>query len=255
MNNFLKKSCYFFKKHILLKEMDSLPLRVLLLSLNFSIFLGSILFTTSVVLTGLQEGFFSREFCFNNSCISNFTNGYSQSILILQATFILLGLVASIGGIVVALLGYTNSVSVSALGNHISHFKIFQEYLSYEINKRDRLSASSFDIFKWYNTIFNKSRSGSTSISKDYCDLIKKMNHTINASNIACTKAKSGSFSYVNHQINITTLLRDFGIIHPRLPRNDYYEVEDQVFELIDNINREFCYSTSIESLVKRLYR
>ncbi|MEZ0534262.1 retron Ec48 family effector membrane protein, partial [Enterobacter sp. KB-221C9] len=106
-----------------------------------------------------------------------------------------------------------------------------------------------------YNIIFNKSRSGSTSISQDYCNLIVKINGAISDSNTACSQAKSGSFSYVRHQNNITTLLRDFGIIHPRLPRNDYYEVEDQVFELIDNINREFCYSSSIEPLVKRLYR
>lgn len=245
----------FLKNYIFLKKIDSGPLRALLFCLISIILLGILLFVTSFISTGIHEGFFSRGFCFHNTCILNFTKGYSQSILILQATFILLGLVASIGGIVVALLGYTNSVSVSALGNHISHFKIFQEYLSYEINKRDRLSASSFDIFKWYNIIFNKSRSGSTSISQDYCDLIIKLNNVISESNTACTRAKSGSFSYVKHQNDITTLLRDFGIIHPRLPRNDYYEVEDQVFELIDNINREFCYSSSIEPLVKRLYR
>ncbi|QGU87137.1 retron Ec48 family effector membrane protein [Erwinia sorbitola] len=245
----------FFKSYILLKKINSHPLRTLLLCLIAIISLGTIFFVTSFISTGMQEGYFSRNFCFHNTCILNFTKGYSQSILILQATFIILGLVASIGGIVVALLGYTNSVSVSALGNHISHFKIFQEYLSYEINKRDRLSASSFDIFKWYNIIFNKSRSGSTSISEDYCELIIKINNAISNSNTACTQAKSGSFSYVKHQNNITTLLRDFGIIHPRLPRNDYYEVEDQVFELINNINREFCYSSSIEPLVKRLYR
>ncbi|MBW4190957.1 retron Ec48 family effector membrane protein [Enterobacter bugandensis] len=245
----------FFKNYLLLKKIDSHALRILLLCLITIISLGTILFVISFISTGMQEGFFRRDFCFHNSCILNFTKGYSQSILILQATFILLGLVASIGGIIVALLGYTNSVSVSALGNHISHFKIFQEYLSYEINKRDRLSASSFDIFKWYNIIFNKSRSGSTSISQDYCNLILKINSTISDSNTACSQAKSGSFSYVKHQNKITTLLRDFGIIQPRLPRNDYYEVEDQVFELIDNINREFCYSSSIEPLVKRLYR
>ncbi|HIH5816567.1 TPA: retron Ec48 family effector membrane protein [Escherichia coli] len=245
----------FFKSYILLKKIDSHSLRILLLCLITIVTLGIMLFVTSFILTGMQEGFFNRSFCFNNTCISNFTKGYSQSILILQATFILLGLVASIGGIVVALLGYTNSVSVSALGNHISHFKIFQEYLSYEINKRDRLSASSFDIFKWYNIIFNKSHSGSTSISQDYCNLIVKLNSAISDSNTACSLAKSGSFSYVRHQNNITNLLRNFGIIHPRLPRNDYYEVEDQVFELIDNMNREFCYSSSIEPLAKRLYR
>lgn len=244
-----------FIRYILLKKIGSPSLRVLLICLITIISLGTLLFLISFIATGIQESFFSRKFCFHNTCILNFTNGYSQSILILQATFVLLGLVASIGGIVVALLGYTNSVSVSALGNHISHFKIFQEYLSYEITKRDRLSASSFDIFKWYNIIFNKSRSGSTSISQDYCDLIKKINSAISESNTACTQAKSGSFSYVKHQNNITTLLRDFGIMHPRLPRNDYYEVEDQVFELIDNINREFCYSSSIELLEKRLYR
>lgn len=39
--------------------------------------------------------------------------------------FILLGIVVSIGGIIVVLMGYINSVSVFVLGNYIFYFKIF----------------------------------------------------------------------------------------------------------------------------------
>lgn len=250
MNIFL-----FLKKYILLSKIQSIPLRILLLFLYAITITGIVTFGISAILTGTQEGYFEKDFCFNNTCIKNAATGYSQSILILQAMFILLGIVASIGGIIVALMGYINSVSVSALGNHISHFKIFQEYLSYEINKRDRLSPASFDIFKWYNIIFNKSRSGSTSVSDEYCALVLKLNNIISNSNAACTKANKGSFSYVSHQINIVSTLIEFGIVQPRLPRNDFYEVEDQIIALIANINREFCYSTSVPELIKRDYR
>lgn len=250
MNIFL-----FLKKYLLLSIIQSRPLRSLLLFLYAITIIGILTFGISAFLTGTQEGYFYRGFCFNNTCIKNAADGYSQSVLILQAMFILLGIVASIGGIIVALMGYINSVSVSALGNHISHFKIFQEYLAYEINKRDRLSPTSFDIFKWYNIIFNKSRSGSTSVSDEYCALVLKLNTIISDSNTACTKANKGSFSYVSHQTKIVSTLIDFGIVQPRLPRNDFYEVEDQVIGLIANINREFCYSTSVPELIKRDYR
>lgn len=250
MNIFL-----FFKKYLFLNIIKSIPLRALLLSLYATFIFGILTFGASAILTGIQEGYFKRDFCFNNTCIKNAASGFSQSILIMQAMFILLGIIASVGGIIVALMGYINSVSVSALGNHISHFKIFQEYLSYEINKRDRLSPASFDIFKWYNIIFNKSRSGSTSVSEEYCDLVLALNTIVSDSNTACTKAKKGSFSYVTHQINMVSTLADFGIVQPRLPRNDFYEVEDQIIALIANINREFCYSTSVPELIKRDYR
>ncbi|MFD3245410.1 retron Ec48 family effector membrane protein [Rahnella aquatilis] len=250
MNIFL-----FLKKYLFLSQIQSVPLRILLLFLYATFIIGILTFGASAILTGTQEGYFKRDFCFNNTCLENAAAGFSQSILIMQAMFILLGIIASVGGIIVALMGYINSVSVSALGNHISHFKIFQEYLSYEINKRDRLSPSSFDIFKWYNIIFNKSRSGSTSVSEEYCTLVLKLNELISKSNTACTKANKGSFSYVSHQINMVSTLAEFGIVQPRLPRNDFYEVEDQIIGLIANINREFCYSTSVPELINRDYR
>ncbi|MFP1792704.1 retron Ec48 family effector membrane protein [Lonsdalea quercina] len=245
----------FFKNYLNLENIESNSLKKLIWSLYAITFLGIITSVVSITLTGYQEKYFNRSLCFNNTCIKTALDGFSQSFLIIQATLSILVTVATVGGIFVALLSYMNSVSVSALGNHISHFKIFQEYISFEIKKRDRLSLSSFDIFKWYNTIFNKSRSGLTLISDEYIYLIDSLNDKILISNEASENARNGSFSYVKHQKNMISILLQFGIKTSRLPRNDFYEVEDQIIDLIQNINREFCYSKKINDITKRNYR
>lgn len=247
MNNIIKK-------YIFLNQINSKVMKVLIWILLFISILGILLTLTSILLTGFQEHQFEKKFCFNNTCIKNALDLFSQSILIMQATFVLLGIITTIGGIVVALLSYINSVSVSALGNHISHFKIFQDYLSFEISKRNRLSTSSFDIFKWYNIIYNKSRSGLITVSPEYLDIINELNLKILESNFSSSKASNGSYSYVTHQINIISILKKIGISQARLPRNDFYEVEEQVLGLIENINREFCYSGFIPEISKRRY-
>jgi len=39
-----------------------------------------------------------------------------------------------------------------------------------------------------------------------------------------------------------------------KMPRNDFYEVEDQILSLIRNVNRTFCYSSYIPEIVERRY-
>lgn len=212
-------------------------------------------FSVSVFLvTGFMRDEFTRSFCFSNDCVERFFKIFDQSFLILDATLdVLVGLV-TVGGVVVALMSYLNSASATALSNHISHFSIFQSYVASEISKRNRISQSSVDVFVWYNLIFSNSRTGKTSISDQYCDVISALNLEISFSNDQARTAVKGSFRYMPHQQRIIEALLSLGIVLTHQPRNEFYEIEDQVFSLISSLNNSFCYSDKVPELLKRRY-
>lgn len=214
---------------------------------------GIMLSTITIVITGI-DGEFARPLCFNNECIKKFLQIYDQSFLILIATLNLLVGLATIGGIIVALMSFLNSANATALSNHISHFSIFQNYVALEISKRNRISPSSVDTFVWYNLIFSNSRNGKTSISDNYCAVISALNSEILFSNEQARTALQGSFRYMPHQKRIIDALGCMGIALGHQPRNEFYEIEDQIFSLISSLNKSFCFSDKVPELVKRQY-
>jgi len=204
--------------------------------------------------TGLSGDEFTRSICLNNGCVERFFKIFDQSFLILTVTLELLVGLATIGGIIVALMSYLNSSSATALSNHISHFSIFQSYVAAEIAKRSRISPASVDVFVWYNLIFSNSRTGKTSISDQYCDVISALNSEILLSNEQARTAVQGSFRYMPHQQRIIDALRSLGVALTHQPRNEFYEIEDQAFALISSLNKSFCYSNKVPELLKRKY-
>ena len=48
---------------------------------------------------------------------------------------------------------------------------------------------------------------------------------------------------------------RELGIVIRRMPRNDFYEIEQKLFNLIDKTNEEYCVLRGKGKLVKRTYR
>lgn len=194
-----------------------------------------------------------RDICISKGCINNFIEYFKEPITIFNATTGLLVSFSTVGGILVALLSYLNSLTSSRLANHISHYKIFQDYVFLEISKYEKLSTRSFNIFKWYNRIFDRSRLGSTSLSRSYRRLVDQLNDEIERSNSHVESSSNEQFSYKQHQKSIKNILSNFGIIVEFAPRNDFFELETELFELISNVNREFCYS-QLPELKERHY-
>ena len=215
---------------------------------------GLIISITVFLTTGYTSGGFSKSVCFQNTCVENFFSIFSQSFSILDSTINLLVSLATIGGIVVALMSFLNSASATALSNHISHFSTFQNFILSEISKRNRISPASVDIFVWYNLIFSNSRIGKTNISDHYCKLISDLNSQIFFSNEQARTATQGSFRYMPHQQRMIEALFSIGISVNHQPRNEFYEIEDQILSLITSANRSFCYSEKVPELLKRNY-
>jgi hypothetical protein len=208
----------------------------------------------AIINTSLHLNFFSKPLCLEEACVQLWAKANEYSLAIAKTTSDLLVALATAGGIVVALMSYVSNVSNSALANHINHYAIFQSYVNNEIEKRSRIEASSIDIFLWYNAIFRESRVGVMSVSGEYHKFVKELNEKISASNNQAKSAKDGTFRYTLHQAQIKEQMKIIGIIISSQPRNDFYEIEDQVFSLISAVNQSFCFSTKIPPLVTRAY-
>jgi hypothetical protein len=209
----------------------------------------------SIILTIIELELYNYSFCFTNTCLESTGKMFQATFALTTKSVVLLTSLATIGGIVFAIFSYLNVAQTNALNNHISHFKIFQDYVQAEIEKRSLLSAKHIDIFAWYNLIFEDSRSGSIDISNTYLLTIKGINESIDKSNEESSKALKGSFRYKNHQDRMILSFSYIGIQLTRHPRNNFFEIEGDILELISITNKAFTARLGVEKFPIRNYR
>lgn len=202
---------------------------------------GLLLFSVVLVQTSYREQLFSKELCFAQVCVDYYLKEVGTAFSIAKSTLDVCVSVATVGGIFVALLSYFNTSGNAALTNHIEHLKVFGDYLESEIKKRDRLSSNLIDNLLLYGMIFNQSRSGKTTISGEYRDFIFDLNKIIIESNSRCATTTPSGFSYVAHQKKVRDHLAKAGVTVYLAPRNDYFEMESQLFSLLHRISQSFC--------------
>lgn len=172
----------------------------------------------------------------------------------MNGTFSILVSISTVGAIIVALMTYISTMKTSALTNHISHLKTFQDYVLNEIEKLPSVSKTSVNTLIWYNVIYDKSRSGDMKISSHYREKIKEINAEINFSNTYSTDTSQPTFSYLEHQTSLIHELSKIGLTAARDTRANFFESEEQIFSLIDNVNKQFCGDSSLV-LSTRLYK
>ncbi|MGY2275929.1 MULTISPECIES: retron Ec48 family effector membrane protein [Pseudomonas] len=237
-----------------IKNIDDNILKILVILSICIIIIGIGLSAIVFLATGFIDKAFNFGFCLTSNCIQNFKAIYGSVLDILTTTGVMLGGLITLGAITVALLSYLSSNRALALANHISHMAIFSNYIYKEIEKKGRLNASSFDVLKWYNLIYSNQESGELIISKDYKIFILEINSQIQTSNKLITKESDGAYLYKPHQKSMKSILKKSGIELSALPRLDFHEVEGEVLELIDIINKSFCRSADNLEIEKRIY-
>lgn len=229
-----------------------LNLLFIILSLLFiatAIFLA-VSFTTTLLETKSHQ----LQLCVTNACLGYAKETYKNIIDMFFGLITVITAVTTVGGIIVAALTYVNNASSNAMGNHIAHLQIFKDYLIMEVNKRDRVVISVIDFYGWYNLIFNDSINGLMTVSDNYKEVISKINQAIEISNEESTTAKNGSFRYKEHQKRMNQAIAAIGITMNFHPRNDYFEIEEQVLTLISSMNSAFCSTASLIPFSKREY-
>ncbi|WP_217476577.1 retron Ec48 family effector membrane protein [Stutzerimonas stutzeri] len=215
---------------------------VLVLSIGFAVSL------TIFLATLFGEKLYDFDFCLTSSCVKFWTKKNEAVFDILFSTGNIIAVLITLGGIVVALFSYLNSVQSSKLANHLAQLTIFTEYIRCEIEKRPRITNSDVDVLKWYNILFKNSSSGSFDVSDEYQALLQQINSNIDLSNHRYENVDAHRYEYKHHQKTMIDIFDNFGIKMSRLPRIDFNEAESQVLDLISTANRSFC--RSLESFV-----
>jgi hypothetical protein len=220
-----------------------------------AILLAGFMLASVVTLSTIMHGeLYRAPLCFTSECTKSLLTTLDPALTIGKATVDITVAAATIGGIFVALLSYLSASNNAALTNHIEHLKVFVEYIEAEISKRERLARTQFDTLLLYGTIFSQSRSGRTAVSEEYRSFIIRLNELIAESNDRCTTGTPGGFSYNDHQRRIRDHLAVVGITIFTAPRNDYLEMESQLFSLIQRLNQSFCPPGLLPEIVGRKY-
>jgi hypothetical protein len=208
----------------------------------------------SIISTIIDNELYSRDFCLSSECIDKTSFLFKGSIDLAKNILFLITSIATTAGIFFAIFSYLNVAQTNALNSHISHFKIFQDFVLSEISKRYSIESRKVDIFKWYNLMFRDSKMGSIAVSYDYVLTIKTINSKIESSNRKAENAMGGSFKYKDHQKSMIDALDSIGINLNYHPRNDFYEIEGQLLELIEIINKAFAAEISSIGINPRNY-
>lgn len=215
---------------------------------------GLVLSLAIAAVTIYKQQLYRGGFCLTADCVAFLAHAVSPALEVAKATLDVGVAIATIGGIFVALLSYISSASTAALTNHLEHLKVFTEYIEAELTKRDRLSRSNFDILLLYSKIFSQSRIGKTTVSEDYKEFILGLNRIIEESNERCSSGTPGGFSYNGHQRLVRDHLKPLGITVVNAPRNDYFEMESQLFSLLHRVSQSFCPAGLLPAICERKY-
>lgn len=209
-----------------------------------------------LLITGFQGQLFDLNFCFTNKCVELFYEQASTAISVSKATGALILGIFAFGSFNIACKNYISSKKASNSNIHISNVSVFLKYVGEEINKRDKLQHSTFDLLKWYNAIYPDSQEGQLKISDKYIDILKEISNLIQKSNSLFISPTSKEFKYTEHQVEAIKHYQRIGITLHIMPRLDFYEVESQIINLIETINTSFCYIDNDKSFIPdRQYR
>ncbi|MGF1770227.1 retron Ec48 family effector membrane protein [Enterovibrio makurazakiensis] len=208
----------------------------------------------SLVETVIEKELYLQKICISNDCLKL---AYDQFEYIIKFSMTIVSVLTSIlttFGIFIAALTFVNTSKTNALNSHINHFKIFSDYVSFEVSKRSSVRLTSIDVFNWYNLIFEESKVGSIAVSLNYISAIKNINFEISKSNDQSKKVTDGSYKYKDHQKRMIEALSKIGIILPLAPRNDFIMIEGEFHSLVQAINNAFCSGSSVDNLLERSY-
>lgn len=194
-----------------------------------------------------------KDLCFSSECYTFAFKKIEPATQILLAGGWFLTLFGTLGGALIALTSYLTGIKHNAFNNHLSHIRLFSDFVNAELMKHSGISKNKIDVFHWYDLIFPNSSDGNMSISQDYHNQINDIKQEIvTSNNIVAEKA---NIYMVDHQKRMLPKLEGvFGIKFDILPKNDYIRIEEEIFIFIDKVNKTFTKNPISLSGQKRLY-
>ncbi|GGY68754.1 retron Ec48 family effector membrane protein [Marinobacter zhanjiangensis] len=179
------------------------------------------------------------DLCFLSNCVTSFREKFSGTIEILGFGSSVAYIVIFASGVYIALNNYLTSVKSSALSGHIGHLTMFKDYMVDELKKYGALKSQKVNVYRWYRLAFPLSSKGDITVSEEYKLAVRGLCHAIQITNKSINSPKGG-YGYRKHQDRMIEALKPFGIEMTNLPRNNFNDVEFEIFGLIDSFNHTF---------------
>jgi hypothetical protein len=234
------------------KAVSSMPwMKIYLAFIFLAIFLLVISFSFSFVADYVGNRDALGGICFSSECLVHFYSIFRVPIDLVIEGFTLIAFVAAIFGSIIALGNYHVSVKSSALAGHISHLKLFQDYVEGESIKAGIDHRNCVDIYLWYRNMFPDSSQGDVKISDYYKNLVKRLIHEVERSDSslrAPNVVEKYTFTNGDHQRRLIEALASIGVSISRKEPKIFSELETSAFRLIDSVNLTF--SKSIDEVL-----
>jgi hypothetical protein len=206
---------------------------------------GLFLLLACTVFIYVDSGFYNKKLCVKTACIKDFFATFNSIYYILDALSKIIVTTATALGVYYALMNYLSSSSTSNANVYLQHLNMFRTYIFDESIKDSKINVKSINIIKWYNLAFPDSIKGSLSVGKVYKDKVAALIKTVENSNSKLNGKNPEEFDYNKHQAEMIKSLTEIGIEIQRLPKNDFFEVENCLISLINNVNFEICQDKS----------
>ncbi|EGZ6858175.1 retron Ec48 family effector membrane protein [Cronobacter sakazakii] len=207
----------------------------------------------SLTSTIISQDMYKLDLCIQSKCIDHFSEKIKGVIALAQAFGWFIALVATIGGVIVALRTYRSGIDNSNITNHIAHFSMFRDFVNTEIAKRKKIYPDTIDVYAWYNVIFPRSKKGDLNYSAEYLTFLNGIKSVIEEANYNISSL-NGNYKYQTHQRKIIDATSKIGMKINNGPKNLFVEIECEVLSLIDSVNRTFIDGYPVLCMLERKY-
>jgi len=195
------------------------------------------------------------DICNNAGCIEEFSKTYFGAFSWYASWLSVAYNITTILGVAIAVLTYYKTQQSQAISSHFSNVDLFKNYVSEEISKCDWLSIASFDLMKWYLSIYPESKAGNMQCSEEYSKNINELEKYITDSNIGMYDQKKIGYQFSKHQQNVKKIFRSLGIRVKETNRLSFYEIEGEILTLIEKVNSTFPSSQRFNKFPVRSYK
>jgi hypothetical protein len=198
---------------------------------------------------------YSSNICNSAECVEKFSKSYFGAFSWYASWLSVSYNITTILGVAIAVLTYYKNQQSQAISSHFSNVDLFKNYVSEEISKSDWLSIASFDLMKWYLSIYPESKAGNMQCSEEYTKNINELEKCITDSNIGIYDKKKIGYQFSKHQQNIKKIFRSLGIRVKETNRLSFYEIEGEILNLIEKVNSTFPSSEGFNKFSVRSYK
>lgn len=197
------------------------------------------------------------NFCTNTTCVEEFSTKYLGAFSWYGNWLSVSYNITTILGVAIAVLTYHKTKQSQAISNHFSNVELFKNYTSEEILKSEWLSIASFDLMVWYLKIYPESKLGNMQCSSEYTESINSLAKCISNSNDGTydqKKTRTG-YQFTTHQKSVNKIYRSLGIKIKETNRLSFYEIEGEILNLIDKVNKTFPNAQKFDKFPTRSYK